>query len=239
MDMVVQFLTVPMTMREPTVAKTGKIYLKGWFFLDFVATVVSNALILFPGYSAGLWKIRLKLVRIFKRHYIAYSYNSIVRLLTQGKPMASRLIDFIITTLVECIFWQHILTCIWIKLGSLDAYQERYKDMDPSEVSWMCIVGSDFSADEDRNIYEQIIDKDYDYNEFAMYNYANYFVLTVVSTVGYGAHSYQTSGELLYVCFLEVVGTFIQAYLIAILATSLLIGQFKFKTLLHERIEQV
>ena len=58
-------------------------------------------------------------------------------------------------------------------------------------------------------------------NLFSLYVYAFYFVSYVITTVGYGSHSYSTSPELLYACFLEVVSTLVSALLIAILASSL------------------
>ena len=43
----------------------------------------------------------------------------------------------------------------------------------------------------------------------SLYIYSLYWVLTVVTTVGYGHATYQTSLEYLYACFLEVLATII------------------------------
>ena len=146
-DMLISFLSVPTLMKKPTVKKTGLLYLQGYFFFDFLSTIVSNLLIFVPGTTAALWFIRLKLIRIVKRKYIRYAYKSIVNIATAQRPKVGKLIDFMISTAFECIFWVHILTCIWLKLGSIDSHEDRYLTMDQGEVSWMFIVGSDFSAD--------------------------------------------------------------------------------------------
>ena len=72
----------------------------------------------------------------------------------------------------------------------------------------------------------------------SLYIYALYWVLTVITTVGYGHANYQTSTEYLYTCFLEIIATITQAYLISILTTSLMITKFSFKQLLYERMSE-
>lgn len=97
------------------------------------------------------------------------------------------------------------MTCIWIKLGSQDKFEDRWLKLDQeSETTWMFIPMTDFSIDQ-RTIYEQVIDENNPMNVYSLYIYALYWVLTVVSTVGYGHATYQTSREMLYTCLLEVV----------------------------------
>ena len=43
----------------------------------------------------------------------------------------------------------------------------------------------------------------------SLYLYALYYVLTVVTTVGYGHLGYGTSLEMIYACFLEVLATLV------------------------------
>lgn len=69
-----------------------------------------------------------------------------------------------------------------------------------------------------------------------LYLYAFYFVSYVITTVGYGSHSYSTSNELIYTCFLEVMSTLVQALSIAILASTLQINEYSFNTLLYQRL---
>ena len=81
-------------------------------------------------------------------------------------------------------------------------------------------VGSDFSADEERTIFEQITeieDTEMSGNFTALYVYALYFVLTVLTTVGYGHATYGHSDELIYVIVLEAVAAVTQAYTIVLI----------------------
>ena len=141
------FITISPTMKEPSFSKAALKYLKGYFVIDFIATILSNCLFLSAGYSAGLWAIRLKLFRIVRISYIRFAYKGIVTYATQHIPKIGKLIEFVITLSLESFFWLHILTCIWIKLGSLDAYEDRWKTMNEKDVSWMFIAGTDFTGD--------------------------------------------------------------------------------------------
>ena len=65
-DFLLNFVTVPDEMNNPTFKKTAYSYLTSYFLMDFIATIISNILFLPPGYNAGLWAIRLKLFRIVR-----------------------------------------------------------------------------------------------------------------------------------------------------------------------------
>ena len=84
-------------------------------------------------------------------------------------------------------------------------------------------TGSDFTDDE-RSIYEQLTGtegntkmKD---NIGALYIYSLYFVLQVMTTVGYGTATYGHSNELLYVIILEAIAAVSQAYSIVLIQTT-------------------
>jgi hypothetical protein len=66
-----------------------------------------------------------------------------------------------------------------------------------------------------------VVDPNTPMNNASLYIYSIYYVSYTITTVGYGSHDYYTSAELLYACFLEVIATITQAYLIAILAKTL------------------
>ena len=115
-----------------------------------------------------------------------------------------KIVVFVVTSTLAAFFWQHILICIWIKLGAAECGHPGWQDRD--SVSWMFITESDFSGDLDtRTIFEQISDPESPKKLTSLYIYACYWVMTVVSTVGYGHLSYQTSSEYLYACFLELL----------------------------------
>ena len=69
-------------------------------------------------------------------------------------------------------------------------------------------IKSDFTNDE-RTIFEQLTDEenpsDMTGNLESLYIYALYYVLTVLTTVGYGHATYAHEDELLYVIVLEAI----------------------------------
>ena len=65
-------------------------------------------------------------------------------------------------------------------------------------------------------------------NVGTLYVYSLYFILTVVTTVGYGHASYSASRELLYIILLEVIATISQAIAIIVLTSGLNVGNAKF-----------
>ena len=77
-DFIINFLTVPETMKNPTLGRTVCVYLKGYFVIDLIATVISNILFLVPGYRPELWRLRLKCSRIFHLNYIRFTYKGII-----------------------------------------------------------------------------------------------------------------------------------------------------------------
>ena len=219
-DFAVNFVIVPEIMKKPTFKKTAKAYLKGFFIIDFIATIVSNVLFLFymeHEHSID-WDLRLKLLRVLHWGYIRFAYKGITNCIN-GERSSKKIFAFVVSTIINWIFWLHIMTCIWIKLGSHDKLNDRWLTLDQeSETTWMFIPGTDFSSDP-RTIYEQVIDSNSNMGLKSLYLYALYWVLTVVSTVGYGHARYSTSQELLYACFLEIVATINDAYMIMVLRT--------------------
>ena len=73
-------------------------------------------------------------------------------------------------------------------------------------------------------------------NLMALYIYALYFVLTVMTTVGYGHATYGHEDELIYVIVLEAISAVTQAYSIVLIQTSLNVQQYSAKTLLFQRM---
>ena len=239
-DFIINFLTVTETMKQPTLGKTICGYLKGYFFLDLIATVISNILFLVPGYSPRLWRLRLKTTRIFHLGYIRFTYKGIIEYMAARVPNIGKLIQYMIGLTIEMSLWLHILTCIWIKLGSRDAYEDRWKEMDDIDRTWMFREGSDFTSDS-RTIYEQLRDESSpNYDDLTyLYIYALYFVLTVLTTVGYGHGTYEQQDELLYVIVLEALSAIVQAYSIVLIQSSLSIKQYSYKTFMSQRMMEV
>ena len=240
LDMTINFLTIRNGLQQVTLANTAMAYIKGHFFFDFLAVVVSNAVLLISVESFLFWGTRLKLIRILRREYMLSSYRNIVALLSAKQPKIGKVLGFIIPTFFEAVFWLNILTCIWIKLGSLDCREDRWLALEEEQRSWMFIEGTDFNGDQDqRTIYEQIKDETTASNIASLYIYALYWVLTVLTTVGYGHATYYSSYELLYACVLELFATLVQAYSIATLRDAFKIKEGSFEQVLTERMQGV
>ena len=142
LDFILNFLTVQRDMRSPfTLRKSVGAYLTSYFLLDFTATIIGNILFLVPTHSAELWRIRLKLVRIFRVTYMQIAYKGAIVKLTANIPKLQKTIQFILTGIFECIFWLHVMTCIWIKLGSLDKHNDRWLTTPENERTWMFVTG--------------------------------------------------------------------------------------------------
>jgi len=155
LDMILSALTVPETLKKPSLSATALPYLKNLFLIDFLSTVVSNATFLISMEVFLTWGVRLKLLRIFRVKYIHIAYKAIIDVIAAPQPKSGKVILFIITTCGEAVFWLHVLTCFWIKLGSWDCKEDRWRDMSPHESSWMFIPETDFNGASDRRtIYE-------------------------------------------------------------------------------------
>lgn len=195
-------------MKNPTLGNVVRAYLKSWFVIDLIATVISNLLFLFPGRGPKLWRIRLKTSRIFHLDYIRFTYKGIIEYMSARIPKIGKVIQYCLGLIIEMTLWLHLFTCIWIKLGSLDAYEDRGLDLnvDEEDKSWMFRVESDFTSSAS-TIYEQLTDKESPYFDDLryLYIYSIYFVLTVLTTVGYGHATYAHPSEQIYVIVLEAI----------------------------------
>ena len=140
-----------------------------------------------------------------------------------------------------CLFI-HMFTCIWIKLGSLDAHDDKWLTTPEADRTWMFRTGSDFTLDK-RSIYEQLTGTEGNIamkDDFiALYFYACYFVMTVLTTVGYGHATYGHPNELIYVMILEAIAAITQAYNIVLIQTTFNLSSYSYKKLLSQRMNDV
>ena len=71
-DFILNFFIVPREMKTPKIKKIALNYFKTFFLFDFVATIVSNVLLLITGDM--LLFLELKLFRIVRFRYIVFAY---------------------------------------------------------------------------------------------------------------------------------------------------------------------
>ena len=94
----------------------------------------------------------------------------------------------------------HLMTCLWIWIGAIDADKENPQ-------SWIFQKDSYFTG-EDLTIYEQVSDPE-NTKIYPLYIYSVLYVMTAITTVGYGNHSYQTQLEYYFAIILEILSTWI------------------------------
>ena len=159
-----------------------KNYFKTYFLFDLIATCFGAAA--FFKTQDMLIVAYFKLARLVRLRDIGSSIYFIVRnsccreITTQRGIVYKRLIKLGIQFLLAV----HIITCFWIWLGCLDAGED-----DPQ--SWIFQNDSYFTGEENLTIYEQVTDPD-NTKIYPLYIYSVLYILTVLTTVGYGNHSY-------------------------------------------------
>ena len=124
-------------------------YVKSMLIVDLTATVLSDILILASVHHSmvNIWGFRLKLFRIIRLGYVRDAYKGLIQIASSRIPRVGKLIDFILGAILEVIFWIHLMTCIWIKLGSFSCYNDKWRLADSTNPpSWMFIEGSDFNG---------------------------------------------------------------------------------------------
>ena len=120
------------------------------------------------------------------------------------------------------------MTCLWIWIGAIDADKD-----DPQ--SWIFQNDSYFTG-EDLTIYEQVSDPD-NTKIYPLYIYSVLYVMTALTTVGYGNHSYQTQLEYYFAIILEIMSTWIQAVIIYIFAGAISLESSEFDSLVDTRLD--
>ena len=93
-------------------------YLKGFFIFD-VVPLLSNFLYMVPGLTAQTWFLRLKLLRFARISYVRYLYSLATNYFS-SHVLVGKLLEIIISTVIQLLIVVHVLTCIWIKLGVAD-----------------------------------------------------------------------------------------------------------------------
>ena len=128
-------------------------------------------------------------------------------------------VDFVKLEL-SVILLTHIMACIWIQLGTLD------------QNGWVNVYIAE-KIEETGNEY--IVS--YDYVD-SIYAKAFYFVLTTITTVGYGDITGNTTYEFLFSMIVEFVGLTFFSFLTGTISL-MFSGDQSFESLINARMEQL
>ena len=176
-------------------------YLRGWFFIDVISILPVDLIsydkaevtVLARAAKIGkLYKL-IRMIRLAKVLKLLKSKNTVVTQFTQ-KMKISQGMERLMFFMVFFVFFFHISTCMWIFIASVD--------LDTS--SWLADPYYIYMDDED------------------LYLMSGYFIVTTISTVGYGDLSASTTLERVFCIIIMLAGvttfTFISGALSSILS---------------------
>lgn len=185
----------------------AKNYLRGWFLFDLLACLPPELFVSFAGAGlGGNVNKTLRLTRLGRILRIA-KFVRIVRVIKLAKglrhnPIIRRCAGWGArwignTRLISCIkfivrltFILHILACMWYLVAALESEEEL-------ENTW---------------VYRREIQDDSHYRQWLT---GIYFILTVITTVGFGDIGPLTNAEIMYVLFLMLVGAVVNSLVIS------------------------
>uniref|UniRef100_A0A7S2SDF2 Cyclic nucleotide-binding domain-containing protein n=2 Tax=Rhizochromulina marina TaxID=1034831 RepID=A0A7S2SDF2_9STRA len=196
-------------------------YLSTWFLVDFVSAIPfevmsSNSEV---GILNGLKVLKtgrvvksLKLVRALKllrapqllsvKNALKHVCTTAVldRLQNVSENSTVRLMVSLLCILIPMGFLIHILSCIWVYIG-----RRGFRN---DQENWMETAG-----------FESFKDTEEGFPQRQIYVTAFYFCVTTITSVGYGDILPLNTGETAFVIFLEAIGGFMWAMIIASLSS--------------------
>ena len=179
----------------------ARIYLKGWFWIDLAAifpidqllnTLPENSNLLFRFFKIGkLYKL-IRITRLFQAAKVLKSKDKLLSQYTKEQKIGSGE-ERMMFFLLFLVFCFHIAACAWIVVA---------KDLETSRDSWL---NSEYGT----------------YSDPKLYCLAIYFIVTTMTTVGFGDMSASTSTERIYCIILMLAGVAIFSYISGALASLL------------------
>ena len=189
-------------------------YIKGWFFIDLISIVPLDEVIKVMSSvedqqtgkagSANIMMRTLRIGRMYKLLRLMRLVKFLKILKNRENPQAlfSKKLQInagterLIAASVLFTFFLHIFSCLFVLIGQFQA--EIYRD------NWL-----DSQSEKDM---------------FEIYIYSSYFIVTTMTTVGYGDQSANTTPERIFISILMICGvivfTFISGALSSILSTQ-------------------
>ena len=161
-------------------------YFKSTFILDILAALPQSLMFMDPSYAV------FKNLRLYQISLLHFPLLLLVRSLPQVKSEnLVTVLTFAVATFARIFVLIHYFGCLWIYIGS-----ERFADYEEGHIPWT-LANEDFS----------------NMSKIQLIIFSDYWVCTVVTTVGYGDYTGSTSLEYVSTYFIEFFGFIIFAAL--------------------------
>jgi len=192
-------------------------YIKGFFVMDFMASV--PALFLDQN-SNWFW---LKLIRFIHARSVYSSISDTVKSIFTRCGLDKGSVEktsYIVNLIIYMLSAIHILGCTWIYIGKTTPCS--WLDQEPDHVNEFCRGGIPVKRDDD----------------FIVYFTADYYIITTLTTVGYGDYKGYTPSEYLFQMIVEFLGIGIFSYLMGSI-NNLVGSESTLQDIIDERIEKI
>lgn len=197
-------------------------YLRSPFLVpDAICLVLVVSLILLDEMG---WAKIVDLVRMFHFSETLYPINLLIERTSNSGTKRIKQLQSLVFVFFFFVMLSHQFACLWIYIGLTD------KDLPAEErESWFYV--NDFNSMDDNDTTPLA-------NEASTYIFSVYWVLTTLTTVGYGDYSGGTSREYLVSLLFEFVGFCYNAILISIMST-VFSSEITFDDLLNGRLAEM
>ena len=218
LDIVLNFFKLSANQKESEMKTYRLQYLRGLFIVDCVACLPG----LLTGEEAGTNYFKMARFVHFNRFFDQLNIlveKILMSWLGYTRQKVSEYVDFIKLEL-GVLLLTHIMAIIWIWIGTLD------------DNSWV-----DSFVNEQKEIFNNDSLTRFD---FAMEIYINafYFILTTITTVGYGDISGSTTAEYLFSMCVEFIGLTFFSFLTGTISV-MFSGDQSFESLINARMEEL
>lgn len=217
LDIVLNFFKLSENQKESELRTYRLNYLKGLFLIDCVAAI--------PGLVTGeKGDNYFKLARFVHWNRFFDQLNFLVEKILMTwlgytRQKVSEYVDFIKLEL-GVLLLTHIMAIIWIWIGALD------------DESWVQVF-----INEQRELQDNPALEPYDFY-VTIYANAFYFILTTITTVGYGDISGTTTAEYLFSMGVEFIGLTFFSFLTGTISV-MFSGDQSFESLINARMEEL